>query len=81
MAITTAPVTMRVNKGILAKARAEAKATNKFYQQVLNEKLAKAFGVTLPVAVTKKHAKPVRKAKAKKAKSVKAKSKSKKAKH
>lgn len=71
MAITTAPVTMRVNKTVLAKARAEAKATNKFYQQVLNEKLAKAFGVTLPVSVTKKSAKPARKGKTKKAKKAK----------
>lgn len=81
MAITTAPVTMRVNKGILAKARAEAKATNKFYQQVLNEKLAKAFGVTLPVAVTKKVAKPVKGKKAKVLKKPKTKFKLKKAKH
>jgi hypothetical protein len=47
--VTTSPVTMRVNIKVLALARAQAKKSNRFYQSVLNEALAKSFGVKLPV--------------------------------
>ena len=52
--ITTVPVTMRVNKQVVARARAEATKSNKFYQTVLNEKLAKAYGVKLPEGLPNK---------------------------
>lgn len=83
--ITTVPVTMRVNKTVVAKARAEATKSNKFYQTVLNEKLARAYGVKLPATLPNKKlakikAKPAKKAakakkpvKAKAAKKIKAK--------
>lgn len=48
MAITTSPVTMRVNKKVLTAAQKRAKAEGCGYQTVINKVLADSFGVTLP---------------------------------
>ena len=65
MAVTTTPVTIRVNSAVVKAAKAEATKRNVFYQTVLNERLAKAFGVTLPTHVTNKKVAGGKKVKAK----------------
>jgi hypothetical protein len=54
MAVTTVPVTIRVDKNIVGQARTEAAKRGVFYQTVLNERLAKSFGVTLSTHITNK---------------------------
>lgn len=69
--ITTTPVTMRVNSKIVNLAKAEArkpitvngKPVKRGYQTVLNERLAKSFGVKLPELPNTRLAKPAKKAK------------------
>jgi len=48
MAITTVPVTMRVNKQVVKLAKADAKKNETYYQTELNKRLAKSYGVKLP---------------------------------
>lgn len=73
MAVTTVPVTMRVDKRIVALAKKAAKSNDTYYQTELNKGLFKAFGVEAPVVASNKKIAKGRgvKAVAKKAKTLK----------
>jgi len=49
--ITTSAVTMRVNTKVLQAIKSEAKKSGKGYQTLINERLAKATGLTIPPVV------------------------------
>lgn len=46
--VTTVPVTLRVDKHIVALAKAASKKNDTYYQTELNRGLFKAFGVAAP---------------------------------